>query len=110
MKGNFSIDSDTGPRSFNAFERAWNTDVANRFKAWSSGEDNVVLIRLKSRQLLIGYFKENKEHASFLQATAPTEDDAHREHLNDTLRHGRQNLPAATEPHQCQNVSYGTEL
>ena len=88
----YSVDVATGPRSFHAFARAWNVESANRFKAFSQGDDAIVQVRPKTRELLVRYYKKCKE-VDTLNATAPR-DDATRRQMNEQLRDNRDSLPA----------------
>jgi hypothetical protein len=84
-------------KSYRAFERDWNNEVAKRFSLWTNGSD-IVLIRVKSQLQLQENFDKLKSWNA-LRATAPTQDDNDRDSLNNTLRTSRESLPPMNPPH-----------
>jgi len=48
-------------RGFNQLEREWNLEAAKRFRAWSSGEQDVELINRKSTKQLMDHWKKKDE-------------------------------------------------
>ena len=100
----YSIEVDTGTRSYHSFARAWNNEVSNRFKAWSQGNDAIVQIRPNTRELLVTYFKKKRDMES-LAATAPTEDND-RQVVTETLRDSRHTLPNPPPAVTCAPPMY----
>ena len=88
----YNVDVNTGPHSFQAFARAWNEESARRFKAFSQGDDSIVQVRPKTRELLVRHYKKCREVAA-LNATAPRNDDR-RQEMDQQLRDNRDHLPA----------------
>ncbi|MGL5936282.1 MAG: hypothetical protein ACRCZI_11755 [Cetobacterium sp.] len=83
------VDHDA-PNGYKAFAREWNNEVSRRFKAWSSGDDVAVQMRLKKWEYLVDYYEKIQGHEA-LQAT--TVADGNRQRLNDVLKRNRRQLP-----------------
>ncbi|CAB9522074.1 expressed unknown protein [Seminavis robusta] len=69
----YNIDVATGPQSYHAFARAWNIEAANRFRAWSQGDEEVVQIRPKNREFLVQHYKDGLAYEALCR-TAPRND------------------------------------
>jgi hypothetical protein len=52
------------PNGYKAFEREWNNEVSRRFKAWSTGDDEVVQIRPKKWEYLADHFDKLQQHGA----------------------------------------------
>ena len=88
----YSPQTQSGPRSFKAFEQDWNNEVTRRFRLWSKEGDGegIVQLRYKTKLLLQQHFNKLAEISS-LQGQLPN-DDTHRHILDRQLRENRQNL------------------
>jgi hypothetical protein len=90
----YSLNAQSGSRTFKAFERDWNNEVTRRFRLWSrQGEDGIIQLRYKSKLLLQQHYNRLAEIAS-LQAQLP-QDDEHRRSLDEQLRNNRRSIAAA---------------
>lgn len=94
-------------KSYHMFAMRWNELVHQRFKAWCTGDENVLLPRLKSCLQLQQYYDKRQQIAS-LQAVLPTHEDPDRETLQQTLRANRRLLPRPRSPHTVNPPIYRT--
>jgi hypothetical protein len=84
------------PHGYKSFASEWNNEVSRRFKAWSTGDEDVIQLRLKKWEYLAEYFDKIEGHKA-LQAANPA-DDEHRLALRETMRTNRRELPANPRP------------
>jgi hypothetical protein len=92
------------PNGYKAFAREWNNEVSRRYKAWSTGDDDIIQLRLKKWEYLAEYYDKIEGHKA-LQASAPR-DDEHRLRLRATLRDNRLQLPAVPTPFTVSPAVY----
>jgi hypothetical protein len=105
MKGNYCRYADPDAvNGFKAFEREWNNEVSRRFKAWSTGDEEIVQIRLKKWEFLQQHYDKTLQDER-LRATIPR-DDPSRLILDNTLRQSRRQLPTMVTPHQVRPPTY----
>lgn len=92
------------PHGYKAFEREWNNEVSRRFKEWTTGDEAIILLRLKKWEYLADYYDKVEGHKALL-ASLPN-DDADRLRLRDTLRDNRRQLSIAPAALTVRPVVY----
>ena len=104
MEVDFKRGKKSGPsppahKSYHVFARRWNELVHQRFKAsCTSGDENIIIPRLKSCLQLQEYYDKRQQIAS-LQASLPRGEDADLDKLQTTLRTNRNRVPRPLPPH-----------
>jgi hypothetical protein len=81
--------------------------VSRRFKQWSTGDEEVFQLRLKTWEYLADYFDKMQGHSA-IQAAVPT-DDEHWQRLNSTLRDNRRQLTPNPIPFVVSPPTYRTD-
>jgi hypothetical protein len=92
-------------KNYHVFAKRWNEMVANKFKEWCNGDEEIIIPRLKSTLQLQEYYDKRERHRS-LQSVIRGQDDADRDVLRATLRNNRSKLPEPPRPHVVTPTHY----
>ena len=86
-------------RNYHVFAQRWNEMVATKFRHWCSGDEDIILPRLKSTLQLQEYY-DKREQLTSLNSVVPGHDDEDRDELRNIMRANRDRLPTPTAPYR----------
>ena len=106
-KGSYRRDGKaSGPRGYKSFERAWNNEVSRRFTLLVNGDQDIVLLTLKSCSFLQTYLKQSNEYESLQSIAGTADNDTDMNQLNDQLRVAQRTTQQQVVRHRTTPTTY----
>jgi hypothetical protein len=92
-------------KNYHVFAKRWNEMVANKFKEWCNGDEDIILPYLKSCLQLQDYYDKRQRYRS-LQSVLGGGEDTDRDRLRDVFRNNRNLLPQPPTPQTVTPPQY----